>query len=117
MSHQGNPMANSEEDVGTQLAELKLCNRHLEADRQDVQTRLDAVRNTSKDQEKQLSDKDYKYSVVFMLLVFSAVYIVCSGVYIVRTTENELVFNLLFWSGVYAVICGVLLHRVCALIF
>ena len=91
-------MANSEEDVGTQLAELKLRYQHLEADRQDVQTRLDAVGKKRKDQEKQLSDLEYKYSVVFMLLVFSAVYIMCSGVYIVRTTENELVFNLMFWE-------------------
>ena len=77
-------MANSEEDVENKLAELaklKLEHEHLEQDYRHLAAfqdyilqRLDAVWVTRKDQEKQLSYLDTKYSVVCMLLLFSVSY-------------------------------------------
>jgi hypothetical protein len=107
----GPVMANSEEDVDSKLAELA----ELEPQHAHLTKAYNAVWMTTKDQEIQLSRLDTRYCVVCMLLLFTIVYIVCSGVYIVRTAVDEMVSELLFWSSVYIVICGVLLHIVCAL--
>ena len=70
----------------------------------------DRVWEMLQEKRAQQSCLDTKYSVVCMLVIFLAVYIVCSGLYIVETTVDEMVLTLLFCSSVYFVICGVLLH-------
>ena len=98
--------AHLEGDAATKLEKYEQLELLCENETQ----RYERVWEMLQERRAQQSCLDTKYSVVCMLVIFLAVYIVCSGLYIVETTVDEMVLTLLFCSSVYSVICGVLLH-------